>query len=105
MGYHTYSLLFLTHYRSVLLSFFFDDCVSDHVSTASSSGAYALGFASMTHDLRSTNIMATIGMSMYTLGFALVPLVTSSFSEEFGRQPMYIVSAIGCLLMHLMTAL
>ncbi|KAI1791905.1 MFS general substrate transporter [Ganoderma leucocontextum] len=73
--------------------------------TASSSGAYALGFPSMTRDLDATRFQATIGMSMYTLGFALVPLVTSSFSEEFGRQPLYNVSAIGCLLMHVMTAL
>ncbi len=41
---------------------------------------------------------------MYTLGFALVPLVTASFSEEFGRQPLYIVSALGFALMHLMIA-
>ena len=59
----------------------------------------------MTRDLRTISFQATVGMSMYTLGFAIVPLVTSSFSEEFGRQPLYAVSAIGCLLMHVMTAL
>ncbi|PIL24914.1 MFS general substrate transporter [Ganoderma sinense ZZ0214-1] len=73
--------------------------------TASSSGAYALGFPSMTRDLHATRFQGTVGISTYTLGFALVPLVTTSFSEEFGRQPLYIVSAIGCLLMHVMTAL
>ena len=83
----------------------FAECISDVIPIASSSGAYALGFASMTQDLRTISFQATVGMSTYTLGFAVVPLVTSSFSEEFGRQPLYLVSAIGCLLMHVMTAL
>ncbi|KAI0793846.1 MFS general substrate transporter [Fomes fomentarius] len=73
--------------------------------TASSSGAYALGFPSMTRDLNATHFQATVGLSTYTLGFALLPLVTTSFSEEFGRQPIYFFSGIGCLLMHMMTAL
>ena len=80
--------------------------VITHVNfLASSSGAYALGFPSMTRDLHATRFQGTVGISTYTLGFALVPLVTTSFSEEFGRQPLYVVSAIGCLLMHVMAAL
>ncbi|TBU30598.1 MFS general substrate transporter [Dichomitus squalens] len=75
------------------------------IITASSSGAYALGFPSMDRDLDATRFQATVGLSTYTLGFAVLPLVTTSFSEEFGRQPLYVVSAIGCLLMHLMAAL
>ena len=59
----------------------------------------------MDRDLGATRFQATVGLSTYTLGFALLPLVTTSFSEEFGRQPLYVVSAIGCLLMHLMAAL
>ena len=59
----------------------------------------------MTRDLHATRFQGTIGISTYTLGFALVPLVTTSFSEEFGRQPLYIISAIGCLLMHVIVAL
>ncbi|RPD64468.1 MFS general substrate transporter [Lentinus tigrinus ALCF2SS1-7] len=75
------------------------------ILTASSSGAYALGFTSMTRDLNATQFQATVGLAMYTLGFALLPLVTTSFSEEFGRQPIYLVTGVGCLLMHMMTAL
>ncbi|RPD64469.1 MFS general substrate transporter [Lentinus tigrinus ALCF2SS1-7] len=75
------------------------------IITASSSGAYALGFTSMTRDLNATQFQATVGLAMYTLGFALLPLVTTSFSEEFGRQPIYLVTGAGCLLMHMMTAL
>lgn len=59
----------------------------------------------MIRDLNCTEFQATIGLSTYTLGFAVVPLVSASFSEEFGRQPLYVGSAIGFALMHLMVAL
>ncbi|KAH9849849.1 MFS general substrate transporter [Lenzites betulinus] len=75
------------------------------IIVASSSSAYALGDPSMIRDLNATQFQATIGLSMYTLGFAVVPLFSASFSEEFGRQPLYFFSGIGCLLMHLMIAL
>ncbi|KAJ7498003.1 major facilitator superfamily domain-containing protein [Mycena galericulata] len=63
---------------------------------ASASSAYNMGFTSMT---------ATVGFVVYTLGFGLVPLVSSSFSEEFGRQPLYIGSAVGFTSMYLLIAL
>ena len=66
---------------------------------------YNLGFPSMIRDLHCTELQATIGMSVFTLGFGVVPLVTSSFSEEFGRLPLYIVSGIGFFLMFPMIAL
>ncbi|THU86241.1 MFS polyamine transporter [Dendrothele bispora CBS 962.96] len=72
---------------------------------ASTAGAYNLGFTSMTHDLNITSFQATIGLSLYALGFGIVPLVTASFSEEIGRQPLYVVSAVGVLFMYLMIAL
>ncbi|KAI0741993.1 MFS general substrate transporter [Daedaleopsis nitida] len=75
------------------------------IIAASTSGAFALGFPSMTRDLHATQIEATLGLSMFTIGFGLVPLISTSFSEEFGRQPLYFFSGIGCLLMHMMTAL
>ena len=66
---------------------------------------YNLGFPSMIRDLHCTEFQATIGLSVFTLGFGVVPLVTSSFSEEFGRLPLYIVSGIGFFLMFPMIAL
>ena len=59
----------------------------------------------MIRDLHCTEFQATIGLSVYPLGFGLIPLVTASFSEEFGRQPLYIGSGIGFLLMFPMVAL
>ncbi|KZS99663.1 MFS general substrate transporter [Laetiporus sulphureus 93-53] len=74
------------------------------VLVASSSGSYALGFTSMTRDLNCTDFQATLGISLYCLGFGVVPLVTASFSEEFGRQPLYLCSGIGFLLFTIATA-
>lgn len=59
----------------------------------------------MIRDLHCTEYQATIGLSVFALGFGLIPLVTASFSEEFGRQPLYIGSGLGFLLMYPMIAL
>ncbi|KAK0440945.1 MFS polyamine transporter [Desarmillaria tabescens] len=72
---------------------------------AITAAGYNLGFDSMTRDLNCTRFQATIGLSTYTLGFGIVPLFTASFSEEFGRQPLYIVSAGGFFIMYIMVAL
>jgi MFS family permease len=71
---------------------------------ASTASSFALGYPSLTRDLSTSQFEATVGFSMYTLGFAVVPLVTASFSEEFGRRPLYLVSGLGFGLMCLMIA-
>jgi multidrug resistance protein len=42
---------------------------------------------------------------LFPAGFGVTPLITASFSEEFGRQPLYIVSIIGFMLMQIGVAL
>lgn len=59
----------------------------------------------MTRDLNCTTFQATIGLSVYALGFGIVPLFTASLSEEFGRQPLYLISTSIFFLMHLAVAL
>jgi MFS family permease len=59
----------------------------------------------MIRDLGCSRFQATIGLSVYPLGFGVVPLVTASLSEEFGRMPLYIGSSIGFTLMYMMVAL
>lgn len=59
----------------------------------------------MTRDLNCTTFQATQGLSLYAFGFAIVPLVSASFSEEFGRQPLYLCTVVAFALMHLMVAL
>ncbi|CAK5267428.1 unnamed protein product [Mycena citricolor] len=89
---------------------------------ASSATAFTMGTASMTvkfpqrlknrgltdrhqRDLNCTEFQATVAFIVFPLGFSLVPLVSSSFSEEVGRQPIYIASAIGFTILYLPIAL
>ncbi|KAI9440428.1 major facilitator superfamily domain-containing protein [Lactarius indigo] len=78
-------------------------CLFTGVS-ASAPSSYNFGFPSMTRDLNCTDFQATIGFSVFPLGFALTPLFTAPFSEEFGRRPLYLVSGVGFLAMHILLA-
>ncbi|KAI0272421.1 major facilitator superfamily domain-containing protein [Gloeopeniophorella convolvens] len=78
-------------------------CLFTGISAAAAS-SYNTGFPSMTRDLNCTNFQATIGLSVYPLGFGLVPLFTAPFSEEVGRRPLYLVSGLGFMMMHVMVA-
>ncbi|KAN0085674.1 Drug:H+ antiporter-1 family protein [Tylopilus felleus] len=49
---------------------------------------------SLTQDLHCTDLEAALGLGLYAVGFGIVPLVTSSFSEEVGRRPVYIFSSV-----------
>ncbi|OAX41038.1 MFS general substrate transporter [Rhizopogon vinicolor AM-OR11-026] len=64
-----------------------------------------MGYQSMMRDLNCTQFQATVGLSMWSLGFGTVPLITSSFTEEFGRLNIYIVSSFGFMLSEIMIAL
>ncbi|KAE9388526.1 MFS polyamine transporter [Gymnopus androsaceus JB14] len=78
-------------------------CFSTFLASCTAS-TYNMGFDSMIADLNCTEFQATIGLSLYALGFGIVPLVTASFSEEIGRQPLYYMSATGVLFMYLVIA-
>ncbi|KAF9266667.1 MFS general substrate transporter [Marasmius fiardii PR-910] len=71
---------------------------------SANAGSYNMGFSTMIPDLGCTEFQATLGLSLYALGFGLVPLVSASFSEEFGRQPLYVVSSLGFMMMYVMIA-
>ncbi|KAF6753121.1 MFS polyamine transporter [Ephemerocybe angulata] len=78
-------------------------CSSSFLSSITVS-SYNMGFSSMTRDLNATIFQATIGLSLFTLGFGVVPMITAAFSEEFGRRPLYIVSMVGFAVMYVMVA-
>ena len=59
----------------------------------------------MIRDLHCTELQATVGLSVFTLGFGVIPLVTASFSEEFGRLPLYLLSGLGFFLTFPLVAL
>ncbi|EAU90060.1 multidrug transporter [Coprinopsis cinerea okayama7 len=73
------------------------------VSAATTS--YTMGFTSMMRDLDCTRLEAVLGLSTYVIAFGIFPLLTSAFSEEFGRQPLYFCSLAVFLLMHVAVAL
>jgi hypothetical protein len=64
-----------------------------------------MGYQSMMRDLNCTQFQATVGLSLWSIGFGTVPLITSSFTEEFGRLNIYIVSSFGFMLTEMMIAL
>ncbi|KAI5830150.1 MFS general substrate transporter [Schizophyllum commune Tattone D] len=74
------------------------------LSSAATAGSYNMGFGTMLQDIKATQLQATTGLSLYALGFGVTPLLTSSFSEELGRRPLYIGSGIMYTLMYLMVA-
>ncbi|KAJ8689728.1 hypothetical protein PTI98_012601 [Pleurotus ostreatus] len=75
------------------------------VTTAAAAGAYNMGFTSMTRDLNCTNFQATIGLSVYPLGYGVISMLTVSFSEEFGRHIIYLFSSLGFTVMFTLIAL
>ncbi|KAJ8453507.1 hypothetical protein ONZ45_g19691 [Pleurotus djamor] len=75
------------------------------VTTATAAGSYNMGFASMTRDLNCSTFQATIGTSVYPLGYGTIAMLTVSFSEEFGRHVIYLFSTFGFTVMFVLVAL
>src|SRR5271170_8404576 len=63
----------------VLISLFFTDG-----STA--------GIPDIAREFGTTNLIATLGVTTYVLGFAFGPLVWAPLSEARGRRPVYLIS-------------
>lgn len=64
-----------------------------------------MGVPTMVDDLHCSTFAATVGFSVYPIGFALIPLFTSALSEEFGRFRLYIVTTFLFMLAHVTIAL
>ncbi|KAG1794977.1 MFS general substrate transporter [Suillus variegatus] len=73
--------------------------------TAAAASSYAISYDSMIKDLNCTRLQVTLGLSLYAIGYGIVPLISSSFSEERGRRPVYIVSSTLFFLAEVMNAL
>lgn len=74
-------------------------CCAFTISVAFSNTAFASGTPSMMRQLGCSKELATLGLALFPLGFALGPLTLAPLSEAYGRYPMYIASAIIYLLM------
>ncbi|KAG1894160.1 MFS general substrate transporter [Suillus fuscotomentosus] len=64
--------------------------------TAAAASSYSISYESMMHDLNCTQLQATVGLSLYVIGFGF---------EETGRRPLYIVSSVLFMLAEVMNAL
>ncbi|KAG6374745.1 major facilitator superfamily domain-containing protein [Boletus reticuloceps] len=64
-----------------------------------------MGTESMVRDLHCTQFQATVALCVYPLGFALVPLFSTAFSEEVGRRPIYLVTAFASVLCYVLAAM
>ncbi|OAX39681.1 MFS general substrate transporter [Rhizopogon vinicolor AM-OR11-026] len=79
-------------------------CIFAGITSAASS-SYSISYESMMQDLDCTNLQVTLGLSLYVIGYGVIPLISSSFSEECGRRPVYIASSVFFLLAEVMNAL
>ncbi|KAG9311883.1 major facilitator superfamily domain-containing protein [Chiua virens] len=73
--------------------------------TAAYSSSFSISTPSLRRELDCTDLQAALGLGLYAFGFGVVPLFTSSFSEEVGRRPVYIFSSIMFALTQVMVAL
>lgn len=62
--------------------------------TAFSAGAYSPGVGQMTREWGVSSVAALVGITTFTTGFAVAPMVLAPFSEINGRRPVFIASGI-----------
>ncbi|PYI32567.1 bicyclomycin resistance protein [Aspergillus indologenus CBS 114.80] len=68
---------------------------STTVAVTLASSAYTGGMAQIREEFGTANEVATLGVSLYVLGFAVGPLVWASLSEAYGRQSLFVLSFAG----------
>ncbi|KAF2476569.1 MFS general substrate transporter [Lindgomyces ingoldianus] len=73
--------------------------------TAFTAGAYGPGVGQMTEEWHVSNVAALVGITTFTSGFAVAPMVLAPFSEIQGRRPVFIVSGILFVICQLCTGL
>lgn len=56
------------------------------------SSVYVSGIPSIIQDFHVSGEVATLGLSLFVLGFALGPLIWAPFSEVYGRRTIFVVS-------------
>ena len=60
------------------------------------SSAYASGIEGVKRDFDVSGEVATLGLSLFVLGFALGPLIWAPLSELYGRKSIYVISFMAC---------
>ncbi|OQO12662.1 hypothetical protein B0A48_02125 [Cryoendolithus antarcticus] len=65
------------------------------IVTAYTAGSHASGIDQMSAEWHVSNIAVTVGITVFTAGFAIAPMFLAPFSEIHGRRPIFI--GTGCL--------
>ncbi|KAF1974422.1 MFS general substrate transporter [Bimuria novae-zelandiae CBS 107.79] len=73
--------------------------------TAFSAGSYSPGVEQMTEEWHVSSVAAYVGITTFTCGFAIAPMVLAPFSEIYGRHPVFIASGILFVVCQLCTGL
>ena len=68
-------------------------CIST-VVTAYSAGSYSSAAAQMSAEWGISEIAVLVGITMFTTGFAIAPMVLAPFSEINGRYPVFVATGI-----------
>ncbi|CAO1628107.1 unnamed protein product [Parajaminaea phylloscopi] len=66
-------------------------CSYLNVCVASQASAYSTGQTGIEETFGVSAELATVGLSLYVLGFAIGPPLVAPLSESFGRKPVYLV--------------
>jgi multidrug resistance protein len=68
-------------------------------------GSYSSGFQQMAAEWGVSNIALSVGLTVFTFGVGIAPMVLAPFSEINGRKPVFVVAGILFVLFHLCCAL
>ena len=79
-------------------------CIATTV-TAYAAGSYTSGDAQMEQYFGVSRVAITVGVTTFTTGFAIAPMVLAPFSEINGRRPMFVITGIMYVLLQLCCAL
>ncbi|PNS14189.1 hypothetical protein CAC42_6702 [Sphaceloma murrayae] len=75
------------------------------VVTAYAAGSYTSGDQQMAEEWGVSRVAITVGVTIFTTGFAIAPMVLAPFSEINGRRPVFVVTGILYVIMQLCCAL
>ncbi|KAF1841756.1 MFS general substrate transporter [Cucurbitaria berberidis CBS 394.84] len=62
--------------------------------TAFTAGAYSPGVGQMAEEWDVSSVAALVGITTFTTGFAVAPMVLAPFSEINGRRPVFLISGL-----------
>ena len=62
--------------------------------TAYTAGSYSSGIGQMREEWDVSEVEATLGITLFTCGFGIAPMILAPFSEINGRRPMFVVTGI-----------